>query len=42
MGEVLVICEIVETIKYKSVDAYINDVLKEKEEKEKKKSMNYI
>jgi hypothetical protein len=36
MGEVLVICEIVETIKGKSVDTYILDVLKEKEEKEKK------
>ena len=34
MGEVLVICEIVETIKGKSVDTYIRDVLKGQVEKE--------
>ena len=36
MGEVLVICEIAETIKGKSVDTYILDVLKEKEQEENK------
>ena len=36
MGEILVICEIVETIKDKSVDTYIRDVLKAKKEKENK------
>jgi hypothetical protein len=36
MGETLVICEIVETIKDKSVDTYIRDVLKKQEEKENK------
>ena len=36
MEETLVICEIVETIKDKSVDTYIKDVLKERLEKENK------
>jgi threonine dehydratase len=36
MGETLVICEIVETIKDKSVDTYIRDVLKKQKEKENK------
>ena len=36
MGEILVICEIVETIKDKSVDTYIKDVLKGQAEKENK------
>jgi hypothetical protein len=34
MGETLVICEIVDEIKGKSVDDYIYDVIREKEEKE--------
>ena len=34
MGETLVICKIVETIKDKNVDNYILDVLKAQEEKE--------
>jgi threonine dehydratase len=34
MGETLVICEIVEELKGKSVDTYILDVLKEQEEKQ--------
>lgn len=36
MEETLVICEIVETIKDKSVDTYIRDVLKGQVEKENK------
>ena len=36
MEETLVICEIVETIKDKSVDTYIKDVLKGQVEKENK------
>ena len=36
MEETLVICEIVETIKDKSVDTYIRDVLKGQAEKENK------
>ena len=36
MEEILVICEIVETIKDKSVDTYIRDVLKGQEKKENK------
>ena len=36
MEETLVICEIVETIKDKSVYTYIRDVLKEQEEKQNK------
>ena len=36
MGETLVICEIVETIKDKSVDTYVLDVLKGQSEKENK------
>ena len=36
MEETLVICEIVETIKDKSVDTYIRDVLKGQEEKQNK------
>lgn len=36
MCETLVICEIAETIKGKSVDTYIRDVLKAQEEKENK------
>ena len=36
MGEILVICEIVETIKDKSVDTYIRDVLKGQVKKENK------
>jgi len=36
ISETLVICEIAETIKGKSVDTYIRDVLKAQEEKENK------
>ena len=36
MEETLVICEILETIKDKSVNTYIRDVLKEQEEKQNK------
>jgi hypothetical protein len=36
MGETLVICEIVETIKDKSADTYVLDVLKGQAEKENK------
>ena len=36
MGKILVICEIAKTIKGKSVDNYIRDVLKAQEEKENK------
>lgn len=38
MEETLVICEIVETIKDKSVDTYIRDVLKGRVEKENKEN----
>ena len=34
MGEIIVICEIVETIKDKNVDNYIRDVIKKQEEKQ--------